>query len=215
MSEQLGPMNNAMDNEDVSRVFELTLEELQLQFPHKYRDPRIHASALILPGVQIIGDVEIGAHSSVWYNTVVRGDVHYVRIGECTNIQDCSLIHVSHHGSPTVIGDHVTVGHAVTLHACTIGNHVLVGMGSTVLDDAVLEDYVMLGAGSLVTSKTRIPSGSKAFGRPAKVVGQLTTQERQRIEWNARHYVRLAQAYLPTSSASAAAATRRQPGKGK
>jgi carbonic anhydrase/acetyltransferase-like protein (isoleucine patch superfamily) len=128
--------------------------------------------------------------------------VNYIRIGERSNVQDLSMIHVSYKASPTIIGNDVTIGHCVMLHACTIGNFVLVGMQSVILDDVVLEDYVMIGAGSLVTPRTKIPAGSKAFGRPAKVVGELSEEERARIEFNARHYVNLAKSYNSQTSRS-------------
>jgi carbonic anhydrase/acetyltransferase-like protein (isoleucine patch superfamily) len=139
--------------------------------------------------------VEIGKDSSVWFNSVVRGDVNYIRIGERTNIQDLSMIHVSYKASPAILGNDITIGHSVVLHACTIRDFVLVGMGSVVLDDADIGEFVIIGAGSLVTQKTKIPSGTKAFGRPAKVVGELTEAEREKIRFNALHYVNLAKAY--------------------
>jgi carbonic anhydrase/acetyltransferase-like protein (isoleucine patch superfamily) len=178
----------------MSELPELT-GDLKRDYPHRFEIPQIHSSAKILTGAQVYGDVHIGKESSVWFNAVVRGDVNYIRIGEATNVQDLSLIHVSYKASPTIIGNGVTIGHSVVLHACTIRDFVLVGMGSVVLDDAEIGDYVILGAGSLVTPRTKIPSGSKAFGRPAKVVGQLTQEERDKIEFNARHYVNLAKTY--------------------
>ncbi len=174
--------------------------DLKRDYPHRFQSPKVHPSALILPGVQLHGDVELGADSSVWFNSVVRADVNYIRIGERTNIQDLSMIHVSYKASPTLIGNDVTIGHSVVLHACTIKNFVLVGMGTVVLDDAEIGDFVIIGAGSLVTQKTKIPSGSKAFGRPAKVVGELTDAEREKIKFNALHYVNLAKSYSPQVS---------------
>lgn len=171
------------------------LKQLQKRFPHKYLNPRIHADALILPSAKVMGDVEIGAGSSIWFNTVVRGDVNSIKIGENTNVQDTSILHASYHKSPTIIGSNVTVGHGVILHACTVADFVLVGMGSLVLDDAELGEFVLLGAGSLVTPGTKIPAYSKAFGRPAKVVGKLSEEEIERIRWNADHYVHLAKSY--------------------
>lgn len=131
----------------------------------------------------------------MWFNAVLRGDVNYIRVGEGTNIQDLSLVHESYQKSPTIIGSHVTVGHSVILHACRVGDLSLIGMGSTVLDDAEIGDEVLLGAGSLVTQGMKIPSGSKAFGRPAKVVGKLTEEERAFLRWSANHYVLLAKTY--------------------
>lgn len=144
-----------------------------------------------------MGDVTIGAESSVWFNAVVRGDVNFIKIGSKTNVQDGSVIHCSYHKSGTTIGDNVTVGHAVTLHACTIKDFVLVGMGSLVLDDAELGEFVFLGAGSLVTPGTKIPPYTKAFGRPARPITKLTDDEIAQIKWSADHYVQLAQSYMP------------------
>lgn len=164
-------------------------------FPHRFKEPRIHPSALIAPGAHIYGDTEIGEDSSIWFNTVLRGDVHYIRVGKRTNIQDCSLVHVAYQKYPCIIGDDVTVGHSAILHACTVGNFTLIGMGSQVLDGAEIGDYVLLGAGSLVTPKMKIPSGVKVFGRPAKIVAELTEAEREGLRTSAQHYVHLAKTY--------------------
>ena len=176
--------------------------DLKRDYPHRFQSPKIDPTAMILPGVQLHGDVYVGRESSLWFNSVVRGDVNYIRIGERTNIQDLSMIHVSYKASPAILGNDVTIGHSVVLHACTIGNFVLVGMGSVILDDAEIGDYVIIGAGSLVTQRTKIPSGTKAFGRPAKVVGELTDEERAKIAFNARHYVNLAKSYSSQTSKS-------------
>jgi carbonic anhydrase/acetyltransferase-like protein (isoleucine patch superfamily) len=171
------------------------IDSLTMLFPHKYKSPKLHPTVHIFDGAQVSGDVEIGEHSSVWFNSVIRGDVNYIRIGERTNIQDNSVIHVSYRKSGTDIGNSVTIGHGVILHACTIRDYALVGMGSLVLDDAEIGEFVLLGAGSLVTGGTKIPAYSKAFGRPAKVVGKLTDEEIDHLKWSADHYVRLASAY--------------------
>lgn len=177
---------------------EHSLSDLKKRFPHRYQEVKIAPSAFVAPGVQIVGDVQVGEDSSIWHNAVLRGDVNYIRVGARTNIQDLSLVHVSHETYPTIIGSDVTIGHSVIVHACTIGNFVLVGMGSIIMDGAEIGDYVIIGAGSLVTQKTKIPSGSKAFGRPAKVVGQLTEEEREHLRWSAGHYVALSKTYLPS-----------------
>lgn len=173
-----------------------SIETLKKLYPFRYKTPQIDKSVFLATGSQVIGDVVLGKNSSVWFNTVIRGDVNYIRIGEGTNIQDLSMIHVSFESFPTIIGNFVTVGHSVLLHACTVGNYSLIGMGSCVLDGAEIGDEVLLGAGSLVTQGTKIPSGSKAFGRPAKVVGQLTPEERAHLKWNGEHYIRLSRSYL-------------------
>ena len=170
--------------------------ELTELFPHRYHNPKIDPTAFVAPGVQLYGDVVIGQDSSLWFNSVLRGDVNFIRIGERTNIQDLSVVHVSYKGNPAIIGNEVTVGHSVIVHACTIGNSVLVGMGSVLMDEAEIGDFVIIGAGSLVTQKTKIPSGTKAFGRPAKVVGKLTQEEIERITWSANHYVKLSKTYM-------------------
>lgn len=163
--------------------------------PHLFHKPQIDASVYVASGAKILGDVVIGKESSVWFNSVIRADVNFVRIGERSNIQDLTLIHESYKASPTIIGNSVSVGHSCVLHACTIKDFCMVGMGSTILDDAELGEFVLLGAGSLVTSGTKIPAYSKAFGRPAKVVGKLTPEEIDHLKWLADHYVKLREIY--------------------
>ncbi|MFT0211555.1 gamma carbonic anhydrase family protein [Pseudomonas sp. F1_0610] len=150
----------------------------------------------------IIGDVEIGADSSVWPLAVIRGDMHSIRIGERTSIQDGSVLHITHkgpynpNGYPLMIGDDVTVGHQALLHGCTIGSRVLVGMRSTVMDGAVIEDEVVLGAGSLVPPGKRLESGFLYVGSPAKAVRPLTEKERSFFAYSAQNYVNLKDEYL-------------------
>lgn len=169
---------------------------LRKHFPHRYCNPVISPSAFIASGAQVYGDVQIGDDSSIWFNSVLRGDVNSIRVGVRTNIQDLSLVHVTHNGHPTLIGDDVTIGHSVIVHACTIGHHVLVGMGSTLMDGAEIGDFVIIGAGSLITQGKKIPSGVKVFGRPAKIVAELTEAEREAIRFSSRHYVALSKTYL-------------------
>ncbi|PIM52229.1 gamma carbonic anhydrase family protein [Roseateles chitinivorans] len=151
---------------------------------------------------QVIGDVTIGADSSVWCNTVLRGDVNRIVIGAGTNVQDLAMGHVSHktakkpEGSPLIIGDHVTVGHSVILHGCRIGNECLIGMGSIVMDDVVIEDRVMLGAGSLVSPGKTLRSGHLYVGRPAIAVRALTDEEIAYLKYSAEHYIRVKDNYL-------------------
>ncbi|MFC3418455.1 gamma carbonic anhydrase family protein [Salinicoccus hispanicus] len=140
---------------------------------YKGTSPKINESAFIAPNATVIGDVELGAHASVWFGTVLRGDIAPIRIGSHTNIQDLSILHETP-DMPLVIGDHVTVGHKVTLHSCTIKKGALIGMDSTILDGAVIGENAFIGAGSLVTPGTEIPANTMAFGRPAKVVRELT-----------------------------------------
>ena len=154
----------------------------------------------------IIGDVKIGPDSSVWPMTVVRGDVHYIRIGAYTNIQDHSVLHVSHDsefepgGHPLEIGNNVTVGHQTVLHGCTIEDNCMIGMGSMVMDGAVIQKGVILGAGSLVTPNKTLESGHLWMGRPAKKIRLLTELEKSQLEYSAKHYVQLKDHYLNSSN---------------
>jgi carbonic anhydrase/acetyltransferase-like protein (isoleucine patch superfamily) len=156
----------------------------------------LHASC------QVIGDVTIGADSSVWCNTVLRGDVNRIVVGCGSNVQDLTMGHVSHKtaekpdGSPLIIGDYVTVGHSVVLHGCTIGNECLIGIGSIILDDVVVPDRVMVGAGSLVAPGKVLESGMLYIGRPAKAVRALTEAELAHLRYSAEHYMRLKDNYL-------------------
>lgn len=169
--------------------------DLKTLYPHKFTKPRIHPTVYLAPGSQVSGDVEVGQDSSIWYNTVLRGDVNFIRVGERTNIQDLTMVHVSFRTHPTIIGNDVTIGHSCVVHACTIGDFALIGMGSLILDGAEIGELVLLGAGSLVTGNTKIPPGTKAFGRPAKVVGDLTEKEIASLKFSAAHYQRLAESY--------------------
>jgi len=160
--------------------------------------PHIHASAWIDPTALVIGDVIVGAESSVWPMSVVRGDVNSIRIGAATNIQDGSVLHVSHageygEGAALTIGDEVTIGHKVILHACTIGNRCLIGMGSVVMDKVIVGDEVILGAGSLVPEGKHLESGHLYLGHPAVKKRALTERERIWLQYSAGHYVRLMQ----------------------
>lgn len=151
--------------------------------------PTTHASTFVAPTASVVGDVHVGAESSIWYGAVIRGDVMPIRIGARTSIQDNTVIHATGGWSSTTVGDRCTVGHTVILHGCHVGSDVLVGMGSIVLDAAEIGDWVILGAGSLVTARTKIPSGVLAMGRPAKPVRELTEEERGRIVEAAELYV--------------------------
>jgi carbonic anhydrase/acetyltransferase-like protein (isoleucine patch superfamily) len=157
-------------------------------FPYLDLFPHIHSSVFLAEGVKIIGDVEIGEYSSVWYNTVIRGDVHYVKIGKMTNIQDCSMLHVTNGKYPLNIGDKVTIGHAVKLHGCTLQNLCLIGIGAIVLDGAVVEEKSMVAAGSVVKPNFIVPSGKLVGGIPAKVIRDLTQEELDEFEKSALRY---------------------------
>lgn len=159
--------------------------------------PRIATSAYIDPTAVVIGDVEIGADVSLWPNVVVRGDIHSIKIGDNTNIQDGSVLHVSHDsefapgGFPLAVGRAVTVGHMVMLHGCTIEDNCLIGMGSIIMDGARVQAGAMLGAGSLVSPGTIVEGGYLWVGRPARRVRTLTADEQRYLAYSAAHYVRL------------------------
>jgi carbonic anhydrase/acetyltransferase-like protein (isoleucine patch superfamily) len=163
--------------------------------PYKGIFPKIHPSVYIAPGTVIIGDVEIGENSSVWPNCVIRGDVAPIRIGCNSNVQDGSVIHVSRNGGEAIIGDHVTVGHMVLLHACKISNKAFVGMGSVIMDGVVLESASYVAAGSLVTSNKILRAHELWAGHPAKFMRLLTPSEVYEINASAERYVQLAQEY--------------------
>lgn len=160
--------------------------------PHliPFRDlyPRVHASVFLADGSRVIGDVEIGENASVWYNAVIRGDVHYVRIGAGTNVQDGTVIHVTHDETPAVIGRDVTIGHAAIVHGCTLEDVCLVGMGATVLDGAVVRSESMVAAGALVPPGFEVPTGTLVAGVPARVKRELTDDERRGLHDSAAHY---------------------------
>jgi gamma-carbonic anhydrase len=151
--------------------------------------PQIPASAYIDRASVVIGDVVIGEDSSVWPMCVLRGDVHYIRIGNRTNIQDGSVLHVMKDQYPLVLGDEVTVGHSVTLHGCTIESHVLLGMRCTVLNGAVIGANCIIAAGTLITERTIIPPGSLVMGSPGKVKRELAPADIESIAMYAKRYV--------------------------
>ena len=159
--------------------------------------PQIASSAFIDSSAVVIGDVHIGEHSSVWPTTVIRGDVNHIRIGQYSNIQDGSILHVTHAsarnpgGSPLIVGDHNTIGHRAILHACEIGNDCLVGMGTVIMDNAVVEDFVMIGANTLVPPGKRLESGNLYLGNPCRLVRALSDDEREYLHYSAQHYASL------------------------
>lgn len=169
--------------------------------PHHGVEPKLAPGAWVHPRATVIGEVRLGRDTSVWPGVVIRGDVNSIDIGEATNIQDGSILHVSRGtashpaGWPLVIGNRVTVGHAVTLHACTVEDECLIGMGSIVLDGAIIKKQVLLGAGSLVPEGKILESGHLYLGRPAKPVRLLTGDEIAYFNDSAAHYVKLARSY--------------------
>jgi carbonic anhydrase/acetyltransferase-like protein (isoleucine patch superfamily) len=165
--------------------------------PFAGKTPEIAATAYVDDSAVVIGDVKIGEDSSIWPMTVVRGDVHSITIGKGTNIQDVSILHVTHDGKfspggfPLVVGDYVTVGHRVILHACTVGNYCLIGMAATIMDGAVLGDKLIIGAGSLVPTGKELEGGYLYVGSPVKRVRELNDKELEFLEFSANHYVKL------------------------
>lgn len=177
--------------------------------PYRGIMPKIDPTAFVAPGAVVIGDVEIGAESSIWFGCVVRGDVNKIRIGKRANIQDGTVIHVAsgaqpvsatsktpREGFPTLIGDDVTVGHMTLLHACIVESHSFVGMKAAVMDGAKIESWAMLGAGALLTPGKVIPSGQLWAGSPAKFWRELTDADRQQFDIRSRQYADLGQEYL-------------------
>jgi len=164
--------------------------------------PKLGARVFVDPTAVVLGDVEIGEDSSVWPLTVIRGDMHRIRIGARSSIQGGSVLHITHAGPynpdgfPLTIGDEVTVGHKVTLHGCTLGSRILVGMGSIVMDGAVVEDEVIIAAGSLVPPGKRLESGYLYVGSPVKQARPLTDKERSFFAYTAGNYVRLKDRHL-------------------
>ena len=155
------------------------------------RTPQVDEAAFVAPSAVVIGDVAIGARSSIWYGAVLRGDVESIRIGSETNIQDNTVIHVDSSGFSTVVGDRVTVGHSVVLHGCRIGDNALIGIGGIVLNGAEVGEGAMVGAGSLVTPGTKIPPGMLALGSPARVKRPLTDEEKRHVQAGVEIYIRL------------------------
>lgn len=155
----------------------------------KGKTPVVADGSYVDESAQVIGEVEIGAESSVWMNVVIRGDVNHIRIGKRTNIQDLAMIHVMRDTHPTVIGDEVTVGHSAVVHGTTIDDRVLVGMAAVLLNGVHIESDCVIAAGTLLTEGTRIPARSLVMGRPGKVKRQLTDEEVVEIRWYADNYV--------------------------
>ncbi len=157
--------------------------------------PRIDATAFVAPDATIIGDVEIGARSGIWFKCVLRGDVRSIRVGESTNIQDATIIHVTRRRASTEIGNHVTIGHRAIIHGCTIEDACFIGMAATVMDEVVVESGAMVAAGALVTPRKRVGAGQLWGGAPAKYMRDLTEAEKAYMADAAAHYADLGEAY--------------------
>lgn len=164
--------------------------------PFKGKMPTLHESVFVEESGQVIGDVTIGRDSSVWFGAVVRGDVHYITIGDRTNVQDNSVLHVTHDTHPLIIGSEVTIGHSVTLHGCTIRDRCLIGMGAIILDGAVVEENSIIGAGAVVLEGMVVPAGSLVAGVPGKVKRETKGGERAGIVESAGNYVKYVSEYV-------------------
>jgi len=158
--------------------------------------PQFDDSNFIADSADVIGDVVLGPDSSIWYNVTIRGDVHRIRIGASSNVQDNSVVHVTHGTAPTTIGDFVTVGHGAIVHGCTIRDRVLVGMGAIILDHADIGSDSIIGAAALVTARTVVPPRSMVIGSPARVVRELTDEQVAQVKQFADNYVRYSRIYL-------------------
>ncbi len=161
--------------------------------------PKIGAGAFVAINAYVIGKVEIGKDASIWYNSVLRGDVGSIYIGDGTNIQDGTIIHVDRVGGDTMVGNMVTVGHGCILHACRICDRVLIGMGSVIMNNVVIESDSMIAAGSLVTQGKVVKSGEVWAGRPAKLLRQMLQEEIENINTSAANYIKLSKQYLKTN----------------
>lgn len=162
---------------------------------YKGNTPQLDASVFLAPGACVIGDVQIGEESSLWFNVIVRGDVNFIRIGSRTNIQDGTVVHVTRDTHPTVLGDDVTVGHSVTLHGCTVHNGSLIGIGAIVLDGAVIGASSLVAAGSVVAPGTQIPPRSLVMGSPGRVKRTLTEDECRNMHSIADRYIQYREDY--------------------
>ena len=157
--------------------------------------PKLAEDVFVAPDAAVIGDVGIGAGSGIWFGALVRGDVHYIRIGERTNVQDHSVLHVTGGKFPLEIGDDCTLGHRVTLHGCTLRNHAFIGIGATVMDDCEVGEFAMVAAGALVTPGKRIAPRSVWMGSPAKFVREITAAEEEMIRTIPEKYRKLKDQY--------------------
>ena len=165
-----------------------------IRFKDKY--PMYDRSVFISENATIIGDVIIGKDSGIWFNAVVRGDVNFIRIGERTNIQDGSVLHVTHKKYPLIIGNDVTIGHNATVHGCTIKDMVLIGMGAVILDNSIVNSNSLIAAGSLIKEGFIVPEGVMAAGGPAKVIRDLTEDEISKIKQSALNYTDYSRDYM-------------------
>ncbi|RNC83175.1 MAG: gamma carbonic anhydrase family protein [Balneola sp.] len=159
------------------------------------KSPQIHKTAFVVESADIIGDVQIGEQSSVWFNVTIRGDVNWIKIGDRTNVQDNVCIHVMNQTGPTLIGDEVTIGHGAVVHGCTVNDRVLIGINATILDKAVIESDVIVAAGTLVPPNKTLQSGFLYMGSPAKPVRKLSEEEIASIKKYSQNYIKYSRAF--------------------
>lgn len=164
------------------------------------KEPSLAKSVFVAGNAEVMGDVKIGEDSSIWFQSIVRGDVNYIRIGERTNLQDFCMVHVATDGSPTIVGDDVTVGHRATLHACTVENLCLIGMGAILMDGSHIGEESIVAAGSLVPPNKKFPPRSLILGNPAKKIRDLNEKELAFLRASSKRYVDLARKYLEKNS---------------
>jgi gamma-carbonic anhydrase len=164
--------------------------------PYQGKDPRLGQRVFLAENCAVIGDVDLGDDSSIWYGAVLRGDIHYIRIGARSNVQDNSVLHVEHGTGPAVIGDEVTIGHSATVHGCTVGRGALIGIGARVLSHAEIGEQALVGAGAVVPEGMKVPPRTLVVGVPARVKRELTKDEIVRLERSWRNYVEYKNEYL-------------------
>lgn len=180
----------------ISRYFSKLLISPQSSIvPYSGMTPKYPEDLFMACGSRLVGDVEVGTGVTIWFNAVVRGDVHWIKIGDNSNVQDSAVIHTTYQKHPTIIGKQVTIGHSAMLHGCTVHDNVIIGLCSIVMDRAVIGSNSIIGAGSLVPEGKEIPEGVLAFGRPAKVVRELTQEEKDFIQMGAEAYKKYVEGY--------------------
>lgn len=165
-------------------------------FPYEGILPDLHPTVFLAPGSKVIGDVEMKEGSTLWFNSVVRGDVHYIKIGSYTNIQDCSMLHVTNNKYPLILGNNITVGHSVTLHGCTINDECLIGMGAIILDGAKVNKHSIVAAGAVVTQGFEVPEGKVVAGVPCRIMRDVTKDEIEEMNISALRYFNYAEKTL-------------------
>ncbi len=169
--------------------------------PYEGKQPKFGARVFVADNASIIGDVELAEDVSIWFGVVLRGDIHHIRVGARSNIQDNSVLHVEHETGPAVIGEQVTIGHSATVHGCTVGNGALIGIGATVLSHSVIGESALIGAGAVVPEGMAVPPRTLVLGVPGRVKRDLTTEELERLDRSWKNYVDYKNRYLQGAGA--------------